>query len=233
MKIFLLGFLVVALTMAASSDRDKNNGREKETDKSQLDMLQDQIKRLQDQVNDQQHKSDEQQQQQWLQTKEQKLKNEELQLQLHEQKEENKKQQEENKKQQQEIKELQQQQHKNDKVKRMRRFAFDNETVEHLKELIRDEINPLISDLSLCEVGTHQEHIQGRKLTRTISFGRNFTRTPKVVASVWEYFHSFTSSTSQGSGFRIDVGSPTPTKFDLVMQGVNIEYLGANWIACA
>jgi len=241
MKTFLLGFLVVALTMAASSDSDKNDGREKETDKSQLDMLQDQIKRLQDQVNDQQHKSDEQQhksdeqqQQQWLQTKEQKLKNEELQLQLHEQKEENKKQQEENKKQQQEIKELQQQQHKNDKVQRSRRFAFDNETVEHLKELIRDEINPLIADLSLCEVGTHHTEFSDsvEEETKTISFGRNFTRTPKVAASIIEIFRHGARKEFYG-GMRVEVKSPTTTKFDLHIRGYNEAILGANWIACA
>jgi len=212
MKTFLLGLLVVALTMAASSD-----GREKETNKSQLDM----ILALQDQVNDQQHKSDEQQQKQWLQTREQELKNEELQLQLHEH--------------QQEIKKLrQQQQHKNVKVKRARRFAFDNETVEHLKELIRDEIKPLIADLSLCEVGTYhtQFHDPREDETKTISFGRNFTRTPKVAASIIEIFRHGGRQEFYG-GMRVEVKSPTTTKFDLHIYGYNEAILGANWIACA
>merc|ERR1719334_1197574 len=184
-------------------------------------MLQDQIQRLQDQVIKEQHKSDEHQQQQWLQTREQELKNEELQLQLHEQKEE--------------IKELrQQQQHKNVKVKRERRFAFDNETVEHLKELIRDETNPLIADLSLCEVGTHHTEFSASvdDETKTISFGRNFTRTPKVAASIIEIFRRGAIKEFYG-GMRVEVKSPTTTKFDLHIRGYNEAILGANWIACA
>merc|ERR1719347_505637 len=98
-------------------------GQEKETNKSQLDMLIAQIRQLQEEGAHQR-----------IQTKEQELKNEELQLQL----------QQEIKERRQDIKEL-------TKIKRNRRS--DNETDEHLKELIRAEINPLIAGLSSCEVG--------------------------------------------------------------------------------
>jgi len=247
MKIFLVGLLVVALTdinMAAPSDNGKNDGRENKTNKSQLDMLlaqlqrqQDQILRLQDQVDKQQHKSDEQQQQQRLQTKQQELKNEELQLQLEEQ-------QEENKDQRREINELrQQQQHKNDKqqqdfkasakVNRARRF--DNDTVEHLKELIRDEINPLIAGLSQCQTGKYHKDIEyDGRWTVKISFRRPFTREPTVIASVGRFFGSKKSLNPDTIwGVMVDAQSPSTTDFNLFIMSSSIYYLSVEWIACA
>merc|ERR1719204_1840530 len=165
----------------------KKDGRENKN-RSQLDMLLTQMKQQQDRIQ-RLEEVDEQQ----------RLKNEELQLQLREQREENEDQRQEIKEQRQEIKELRQQQRdKSDKqeikeltkIKRTQRS--DNGTVEEMKRLIHDEVDPLIdglrsqlSGLSHCEVGFYNESDVGAtEKTVTIFFERNFTRTPKVVTSV-------------------------------------------------
>jgi len=217
MKIFLLGFLVVALT-AAPSDKDKNNGREEETNKSQLDVLlaklqrqEDHLQRLQDQVDEHQR----------IQTKEQELKDEDLQLQLQEQRQEMKDQRQEMKdqlqQQEQQIREL-------TMVKRTRRS--ENET-EHLMELIRAEINH-VAGLSQCEVGSFYAGKRGEYTTETISFGRNFTRTPKVVTSLGGFYYW-----SGNREFQLWVQSPTTTKFDLQYHGTAHNGFYVSWIACA
>jgi len=208
MKIFLLGFLVVALTVvveAAQSDNGKNKGRENETKKSQLDMIleqQDQIQRLR------------------IQTKEQELKNEELQLQLQDQQLQH----------QQEIKELRQEL---TRINRARRS--NNETDEHLKELIRAEINPLIAGLSLCEVGKQYENFFGARLdkTTTIYFTRNFTRTPQVLASISDFFREKDGTVHEKWGGFVEAKLPTTTKFDLRLFAYRTSSIGASWIACA
>merc|ERR1712198_534750 len=70
MKIFPLGFFVMALFNVIEA-KQSDIGQEKETNKSQLDMLFAQIRQLQEEGAHQR-----------IQTKEQELKNEELQLQL-------------------------------------------------------------------------------------------------------------------------------------------------------
>merc|ERR1719347_1809696 len=145
-------------------------GQEKETNKSQLDMLIAQIRQLQEEGAHQR-----------IQTKEQELKNEELQLQLQDQqlllqdqrlqlqqeikkrRKETKEQRHNNNKLQEEIKEL-------TKVNRARRSK--NET-EHLLELIRAEINH-VAGLSQCEVGTSDKFGGKSYETKTIFFERNF-----------------------------------------------------------
>jgi len=232
MKIFLLGFLVVALT-AAPSDKDKNKGREDETKKSQLDTLlarlrhqEDQLQRLQKEVAHQ-----------TIRTKEQELKNEDLQLQLQEQRQEMEDQRQEMEEQRQEMKErLQQQERKNNDqeqqisqlttVKRERRF--DNDTEEHLKELIRAEIHPLIDGLSQCEIGSFYASTILGWTTETVSFGGNFTRTPKVVTSLGRLNPI---SRIGDVNFNIEVWSPTTTKFDLHYYSKN--GFTVSWIACA
>jgi len=216
MKIFLLGFLVVALT-AAPSDKDKNKGREDETKKSQQDMLlaklqrqEDQLQRLQKEVAHQR-----------IRTKEQELKNEDLQLQLQEQRQE---QERKNNEQQQQIRELA-------KVKRTRRF--DNDTEEHLKELIRAEINPLIAGLSKCEIGSfwaYKSTVKGW-IIEPVSFKRNFTRTPKVVVSLGGFYGEPGKLCDRI--LEIQAIDPTTTKFDLHYYGNACRNWYVSWIACA
>jgi len=231
MKIYLLGLLLVAVNVivAAPSDKDKDKGREIQdgTKKSQLDMLSAQMQRLQDQVEDQQR----------LRKREQDLYDEELQLQLQEQQEQIK---ELRQQQWQEIQELrQQQQQKNDKqqeqikeltrVNRVRRY--DNDTVEHLKELIRAEI----AGLSQCEVGD----IGGATIakdsdkTYTIPFGRNFTRTPKVILAM-SYHWDGGYNPPDNWGFKTKAQSITTTKFDMYFHnfGFKTHYFNVGWIAC-
>merc|ERR1712168_459923 len=174
MHIFLWGFLLMALielNMAASSDKVKNDGRENEADKSQLDMILAKLERKNDQL---QRKHDKLQRQQDEQKKEQQLMNEllrEEQLvnevlrdQIQEQKHKNddqeremKEQRRKNDKQEREIREL-------TKIKRDRRSDGDIE--DHLKELIMNETKSLkqyilnksyalIDGLSQCQVGEH------------------------------------------------------------------------------
>jgi len=237
MKIFPLGFFVMALFNVIEA-KQSDIGQEKETNKSQLDMLIAQIRQLQEEGAHQR-----------IQTKEQELKNEELQLQLQDQqlllqdqrlqlqqeikerRKETKEQRHNNNKLQEEIKEL-------TKIKRARRA--DNDTDEHLKELIRAEINPLIAGLSQCEVGVSEgRKPSGKKgfaeVTQTIFFTQKFTRTPEVVTSVSAFYRSSDGSNPGGDwGPYVSPKSITTTKFDLIHQfwGKTIYYSRASWIAC-
>jgi len=242
MKIFLLGFVLVAVTeviSATKSDDGKKDGQESKIKRSQLDMLLTQMKQQQDQIQRLQE-VDEQQ----------RLKNEDLQLQLREQREENHEQR-------QEIKELRQQQRdKSDKqeikeltkIKRAQRS--NNGTVEEMKRLIHDEMDPLIdglesrvsglssqvSRLSQCELGFYNTSAlsdSGIEETKTIFFKRNFTRTPKVVTSM-----AIIEGEIKAGGWSRRVRSvpqrPTTTQFDLyiLLVGMNKGW-GVSWVACA
>jgi len=232
MKIFPLGFFVMALfnvIEAKQSDigRPIYIGQEKETNKSQLDMLIAQIRQLQEEGAHQR-----------IQTKEQELKNEELQLQLQDQqlqlqqemkerRKETKEQRHNNNKLQEEIKEL-------TKVNRARRSG--NET-EHLLELIRAEINH-VAGLSKCEVGISEANKpKGKKdanVKKTILFKRKFTRTPEVVTSVSAFYRYKDNSFDGSWGPYVSPQSITTTKFDLLHKfwGNTIYYSRASWIAC-
>jgi len=226
MKIFVLGLVLVALTeviSATKSDDGKKDGQESKIKRSQLDMLLTQMKQQQDQI----QRLQEVDEQQRLQVQQQELKNEELQLQLREQREENQEQR-------QVIKEL-------TKIKRERRS--DNGTVEDMKKLIHDEVDPLIdalesrvSGLSQCELGFYNTSYltdSGFGETKTIFFARNFTQTPKVITSV-----ALIQGEIKRAGWSFGVRSvpqrPTTTQFDLYINwvGMNLAW-GVSWMACA
>merc|ERR1719443_1595955 len=116
--------------------------------------------------------------------------------------------------QRQEIKEL-------TKINRNRRH--ENDTVEHIKELVLAEINPMIKGLSQCEVGTFHETTGAihpgtgdyYTLTKTVSFTRTFSRVPKVAA-----LGALSSYDGVGDAtLGVNAASPTTTKFDLYMAG--------------
>jgi len=257
MKIFLLGLVLVAVTeviSATKSDDGKKDGQESKINRSQLDMLLTQMKQQQDRIQ-RLEEVDEQQ----------RLKNEELQLQLREQREENEDQRQEIKEQRQEIKELRQQQRdKSDKqeikeltkIKRTQRSH--NGTVEEMKRLIHDEMDPLIdglesrvsglssrvSGLSHCELGFYNSSKgldeEGSSIyheeTKTIFFKQNFTRTPKVVTSVAMVMGHEWWPKSNLRGVRSVPQRPTTTKFDLhyTVYGMYFYYgWGVSWMACA
>jgi len=240
MKIFPLGFFVMALLNvieAKQSDigRPIYIGQEKETNKSQLDMLIAQIRQLKEEGTHQR-----------IQTKEQELKNEELQLQLQDQQlqlqQEIKERRKETKERRREIKEKwQEQQHNNNKLleeikeltKINRARRSENET-EHLLELIRAEINH-VAGLSQCEVGTEDFNFGSGKTedTKTIFFERKFTRTPKVATSLYVFWGQKGVWEYGWYGCQALASSPTTTKFDLSMRKYSLYRFSVSWIACA
>jgi len=259
-----LGLVLVAITeviSARKSDDGKKDGQESKINRSQLDMLLTQMKQQQHQIQRQQdriQRLEEVDEQQRLQAQQQELKNEELQIQLREQREENQEQR-------QEIKELRQQQRdKSDKqeikeltkIKRAQRS--DNGTVEEMKRLIHDEMDPLIdglesrvsglssrvSGLSHCELGFYNSSKgldeEGSSIyneeTKTIFFKQNFTRTPKVVTSVAMVMGHEWWPKSNLRGVSSRPLRPTTTKFDLhyTVYGMYFYYgWGVSWMACA
>jgi len=256
MHIFLWGFLVVALNnlnMASSSDKVKNNGRENEVNKSQLDMILAQLQRkhdkLQRQQEEQQQLIHEQKKEQQLmnevlrdQIREEQLMNEVLRDQIQEQKHKNDEQEREIKeqrrkhdKQERQIKELTQ-------IKRDRRSDGDIE--DHLKQFILNETKSmkqsilnetyaLIDGLSQCQVGEKVGFDKDFGQWQTISFERNFKQTPKVVASI----NGFTKYWHSGSNliFAANIRSPTTTKFELQLNLISskLYWMKVSWIACA
>merc|ERR1712098_10327 len=119
----------------------------------------------------------------------------------------------------------------------------ENETVEHLKELVLAEIKPMIEDLSECAIG--EAHLSnpnpGASIfhkTETIPFGRNFTQTPKVVVSLKGYLS--TDEQNQGvHGWNLfltsEAKSITTTQFDLQIYYSlsKVNYIDGTWVACA
>merc|ERR1712168_753475 len=100
-----------------------------------------------------------------------------------------------------------------------------------------DALESRVSGLSQCELGFYNDSWSIRQdfeETKTIFFGRNFTRTPKVVTSV----AMFNGNQWSHSGFTRGVVSvpkrPTTAKFDLYtfVSGVNFGW-GVSWMACA
>jgi len=219
MKTVLLGLIAVAfinVTMAAPSDNGGNKDMENETNKAQLDMILAQFKEIHVQLKDQQRRDEDQQKQ--------------LQEQQHQMRE----QQHQMSEQQYQMSEQQYQMEEVTKINRNRRS--ENDTVQHLKELVLAEIKPMIDGLSQCVVGSYKWDVPQVLDTdasekKTISFGHTFSRTPTVIASLagyqkWSRDQHHMYST---------VKSPTTTKFDLEMY-VHQEFaqwIIFNWIACA
>merc|ERR1712168_928962 len=229
MHIFLWGFLVVALNnlnLASSSDKIRNDGRENGANKSQLDMILAKLQRQQDEQKKEQQLMNEV-------LREEQLVNEVLRDQMQEQKHKIDKQEREIKQQRREIKEL-------TKIKRDRRSDGDIE--DHLKQFILNETKSmkqsilnetyaLIDGLSQCQVGK-LEMDHGFGMWQKISFERNFTQTPKVVASVAGFS---TYSAGSGVNFGVYAQSPTTTKFELQFYQYTsaIRWVKVSWIACA
>jgi len=245
MKIVIWGLIVVAIVnvaVAAPGDKGRKDDTENETSKAQLNMVLEQMKDLR-------HQLQQQQEQQHLVNKL-----------MEEKQHRDEKQQEQLKEQQDQLKEQQrrdeEQQEKITKIQRTRRS--DNETeqhlrelilaelkplsVEHIKKLVLDEIKPTIDVLSECAIGNYTwENAAGTKFvdhreTTTISFGRTFSRIPKVIVSVAGQRIAFARE-DVGLWFdlRATVQSPTTTKFDLEIftRYYYVLRVDFTWIACA
>merc|ERR1712168_1263237 len=233
MHILLWGFLVLALielNMAASSDKVKNDGRE--ANKSQLDMILAKLQRQQDEQKKEQQLMNEVIREEQLmnevlrdQIQEQKHKNDEQEREIKQQRRKNDKQEREIKEQRHNNNKLQEESKELTKINRARRS--ENET-QHLLELIRAEINH-VAGLSQCEVGTS---LASGNVKRTISSERNFTRTPKVVTSIFGFYRERDGTYHSNWGGYAEPQSITTTKFDLQFFGYAIYHIKASWIAC-
>jgi len=248
MKIVILGLIGVAIVnvaLAAQGDKGGKDDTENETSKAQLNMVLEQMKDLR-------HQLQQQQEQQHLMNK---LMEEKQHLD-EKQQEQLKEQQDQLKEQQRRDEELQrrneEQLEKITKIERTRRSEnkkmrlikkSENETVEHIKELVLAEIQPVIDVLSECAIGNYtwrnprssrQSGEFNFRETTTISFGKTFSRKPKVIVSVagyerW-YNDPFYDMALQGT-----VHSPTTTKFNLEIRAyqIYVQWIEYLWIACA
>jgi len=112
-------------------------------------------------------------------------------------------------------------------------------SVEHIKELVLSEIKPMIDVLSECAIGNYTLQGKGRgglRETTTISFGRTFSRKPKVIASAANRYISLEGTLGTMRMLRATVNSPTTTKFNLeiVVESVYyVSWIEFIWIACA
>jgi len=218
MKIFFLVLMAVFLT---SDTIVAAPGREKETSKSQLDMILLQMERQKDQIKAQENKNEEQQRK----NEEHQRKNEELRHQV-------KEEQRRNNEQERQLQEF---------TKTIRARRNESDIVNDLKEWVRAEIN----GLSQCVVGTYSTEAgylkpSGFKEWKTVSFGRTFPRTPKVVTSVsgFERYQMRLNPTGLPDpnwGLKTEARSPTTSTFTLFVQGYStyVLRLDVSWIACA
>jgi len=253
MKIVVLGLIAVAIVnvaVAAPSDKGGKDDTENETSKVQLDMVLEQMKDLR-------HQLQQQQEQQHLMNKlmeEKQQLEEKLQEQLKEQQHRDEEQQEQLKEQQRRDEEQQEQ---ITKIQRTRRS--DNETEQHLRELILAELKPLsverikklvlaeikptIDVLSECAIGNYTWVCENSDLgykphhtTTTISFGRTFSRKPKVFVSLAGYRMDWVKKGSV-KVVQLTVHSPTTTEFNLEIEmkydALYFEWADYTWIACA
>jgi len=102
--------------------------------------------------------------------------------------------------------------------------------------LLKQSIEDINAGLSQCAVGTYYAKMdfkaifQRFSLTKTISYGRTFARTPKVVASVAGFYMYLDS--------QVVAKSPNTTHFDLYLYGfsrsstISFYSLNVSWIAC-
>jgi len=238
MKIVILGLITVAFTNVAIAAPSDKGGKD--------DMILEQMKDLRHKLQQQQHVIKE-------------LKEEQLQL-----KEEQVRRDEDQQYKMEELKEKQErriaeQERRVEEVTRVRRS--EKETVEHLKKLVNSrrsddeivedlkkfihaEIKPMIEGLSECAIGStvfsHGASSWGVfDETQTVLFGRNFTRVPKVVASLAGYQRKGNELEGDKNLF-VEVESttttkPTTTKFELRVytNQMNLHYARATWVACA
>jgi len=110
-------------------------------------------------------------------------------------------------------------------------------SVEHIKELVLSEIKPMIDVLSECAIGNYTRKGSGTGLqeTTTISYGRTFSRKPKVLVSLAGFWLSWDEPRYR-KDVLATVHSPTTTEFNLkinlgdAFQLTMIEFF---WIACA
>jgi len=251
MKIVIWGLIVVAIVnvaVAAPGDKGRKDDTENETSKAQLNMVLEQMKDLR-------HQLQQQQEQQHLVNKlmeEKQHVDEELQEQLKDQQNQLKEQQDQLKMQQSRDEE---QQEKITKIQRTRRS--DNETEQHLRELILAELKPLsvehitklvlskikptIDVLSECAIGNYTwfdasapKYTSPHYETTTITFGRTFSRIPKVIVSVAGHYVTV-DNVGDYWALRATVQSPTTTKFDLeiMTRFYHMYKIDFTWIACA
>jgi len=155
---------------------------------------------------------------------------------LQQQQDQIREQQDQNKEQEQKLEEFM-------KINRVRRSDNDNDIVlvKDLKKFVLEEIHPLINGLSQCAVGTYATTAgtnkpgnRGFVEWKEVSFGKTFSRTPRVVTSV-SGFERIYSDKDTMWGVLTGAVKPTTTKFDLFLQGLDtgVFRLEVNWIACA
>jgi len=243
MKIVILGLITVAFTNVAMAAPSDKGGKD--------DMILEQMKDLRHQLQQQQHVIKELKEEQVRRDEDQQYKMEELkekqERSVAEQErrvaeQERRDQEQERRVAEQERRHQEQERRVEEVTKIQRTRRSENETVEHLKELVLAEIKPMIDNLSECAIGTEQfisptstGHLP-EMTTRTIPFGRNFTQTPKVVLSLKGYRLSgrqHQDDTLFANWVRS--GSITTTQFDLTMDvfGIYLYYYEATWVACA
>merc|ERR1719443_341964 len=128
---------------------------------------------------------------------------EELQEQLKQQQDQLKDQQHRDEEQQEKITKIQRQRRSENKKMRLIKKS-ENETVEHIKELVLAEITPVIDVLSECAIGNYTwnhpgweckyfDYLHTKTTIPSISFGRTFSRIPNVIVSVAGHFVSWRS----------------------------------------
>jgi len=204
MKIVILGLITVAFTNVAIAAPSDKGGKD--------DMILEQMKDLRHKLQQQQHVIKELKEEQLQLKEEQVRRDEDQQYKMEELKE----------KQERSVEEV-------TKIQRTRRS--ENETVEHLKELVLAEIKPMIEGLSECAIGHYTFYGDAIDTIETIPFGRNFTRTPKVVTTI----NGFWRHGDSGWYAYTNANSITATKFDLEcrISLVTMNWIGVTWIACA
>jgi len=253
MKIVILGLITVVFTnvaMASPSDKGGND-----------DMILEQIKDLRHKLQQQQHVIKELKEEQQKQKEDQQQQKEDQQHLISELKEEQVRRDEDQQYKMEELKEKQErriaeQERRVEEVRKIQRARrSEKETVEHLKKLVNArrsddeiveelkkfvhaEIKPMIDGLSECAVGrrTYESGAASYEFdeTQTVTFGRNFTRTPKVIAALAGYHRE---GNEQGGWFNVgaQVVLPTTTKFGLRVYAdrMKLKIAYATWVACA
>jgi len=104
--------------------------------------------------------------------------------------------------------------------------------------LFKQSIENIKAGLSQCATGSYSTGTGGKKQdgfteTKRISYGRTFSRTPKVVASV-AGFYRYQKKFNLNWGLKVEARSPATTHFDLYMEGflTDVYHLDVSWIAC-
>merc|ERR1712048_1467148 len=107
-------------------------------------------------------------------------------------------------------------------------------SIQHTLQTVSKGKSGCVSGTYTTTAGLHKPKEQGFTEGRWIYYGRTFSKTPKVVASVSGFLREGYTSADTYWGVKVEAKSVYTNKFYLYTQGIHtkITKLSVTWTAC-